>query len=129
MERGGSSGGGGRGDRGGGDRHAGELARLAGFEDAEGDAEDEEEDAEVNGAFLEDVSGLGAPDLVGDAGAKSGAEAFLFGALHEDEEDDQQADNNQQRADEVDGKGQHGKSTMDEVGEMTNGNSGDCAGG
>lgn len=35
---------------------------------------------------------MAAPDLVGDACAEGGAEAFLFRPLHEDEEDEEQAD-------------------------------------
>jgi hypothetical protein len=99
------------------------LAVPPGFQHAQGDAEHKEHHAQINRAFLEHIGGLGAPDLVCDASAEGGTQAFLLGALHQHEQHDEQAHDNEQSADEVDEKGQHGTEIVDAFGKMTNGNS------
>jgi len=55
-------------------------------EDREGKSQEEENRGQPAGDFSEDVSGLGAENILGDAAAKGCAEAFAFWALHQDDE-------------------------------------------
>jgi len=65
---------------------------LAGGEHGEGEGQHEKEDGEIDGELLEDVRGLGSPDLTGHGIAEGGSEALLARTLHEDDEDEEQAD-------------------------------------
>lgn len=57
------------------------------------EGQNEEENAEPGGAFLEDVRGMRTKHLVCHAGTKSRSQAFLTGALHEHDEDEKETDN------------------------------------
>jgi hypothetical protein len=78
------------------------LLVLVADENGQGKAEDEEQGAEIDGAALEHVGGAGAEYLVGDAGAEGGAETFLFGPLHQDQEGHQQGHEHKNHQQEVD---------------------------
>ena len=65
---------------------------LAGDEGGQGHGKDEEEDGEPDGGFLQHVGGLCTPHLACHAFTEGGAETFLLGTLHHDDEDEQEAD-------------------------------------
>ena len=72
-------------------------------EDAEREAENHEEAAEENGGFLEHVRGLRAEDLIRHLRTEGGAEAFLLRTLHEHDEQQQGAVDEEEGEDDVDG--------------------------
>ena len=82
---------------------------FPGFQHTKGKAEHKEENPKKNGSFLKDIGGLGAPDLVSNTRPKSGTETFLFGTLHEHQQNEQQTRDDEQGGDEINGKGQHGR--------------------
>lgn len=65
---------------------------FAGGEHGEGQRENEKQDGEIDGELLEDVRGLRTPDLAGHGIAERGTEALLARTLHEDNENEEQAD-------------------------------------
>ena len=60
------------------------------IEDREGKSQEKENRGQPAGEFGEDVGGLGAENILGDAAAKGCAEAFAFWALHQDDQHHEQ---------------------------------------
>ena len=78
------------------------AAAAFGVEDGQEQGEGEEDDAEPDGEFLQDVGGLGSEDVLGHAAAERRAEAFILGALHEDDADHEQTDKHMEGDEDVD---------------------------
>ena len=64
-------------------------------QDGKGEGKDEKQRSEIYRAALEDVGGASAEDLVCHAAAECCTEAFLFRALHQDDQGHQQADDHE----------------------------------
>ena len=75
-------------------------------EDGQGQAKNEEQGAQIDGAALQHVGGACAEHLIRDAGPEGGTEAFLFGPLHQNEQGHQQADEDEDHQQEVDDDGE-----------------------
>ena len=67
-------------------------------ENAKDECDQHEQSSQVDCSFFQYVRGTGTESLVGQGCAESGAESFLLGPLHEN--DDQQEDGNDQLGDE-----------------------------
>ncbi len=82
-------------------------------------AEEEKERSEIHGAALQDVRRAGSEYLIRHTATERGAEAFLFRALHEDDQSHQQADDHEDHEQEIDANVEpvdrsesHGRGTM-----------------
>lgn len=66
-----------------------------------GDGKHEEECGKPDGALLKDVGGLNTEDGFGDVAAEGGTDAFLAGALHENDEDEEEGDEDEENDEEA----------------------------
>ena len=71
-------------------------------QNGEREAENHEERTKEDGALFEYFRSLCAKSLVGHMSTKGGTETLLLGALHQDDEEEEGADNKQHRENNVD---------------------------